>query len=93
MTAVNLNPPRFHPWMSEAACSEYPGDMWFVEEGGRGNLDAARKVCAGCPVQKACLEYALTNKEVSGMWAGKTARQLRAMRNNGQGRWPAKETA
>jgi WhiB family redox-sensing transcriptional regulator len=93
VTAVNLNPPSFHPWMSEAACSEYPGDMWFVEEGGRGHLEDAKRICNGCPVQAECLTAALANKEVHGMWAGKTARQLRTMRNDGSGRWPKDDVA
>lgn len=93
MTAINLNPPVHHSWMSDAACIEYPGDMWFVEKGGRGTLNDARDVCNDCPVRAACLQMALENRETTGMWGGKTPRQLRAMRNNEGGRWPAKETA
>jgi hypothetical protein len=35
----------------------------------RARLDAARAVCAGCPVQAACLAYAIENQRY-GVWGG-----------------------
>jgi hypothetical protein len=32
--------------------------------------DAAREVCAACPVRLACLAYALKTRPGSGVWAG-----------------------
>jgi WhiB family transcriptional regulator, redox-sensing transcriptional regulator len=42
----------------------------------------ARQVCDGCPVRLDCLEYALArghelNRNVSGMWGGRTPRERR----------------
>jgi hypothetical protein len=39
-------------------------------------LDAARDVCAECPVRLACLAYALRTRPAAGVWAGYTADEL-----------------
>lgn len=39
-------------------------------------IDAARDVCAGCPVRLACLAYALRTRPAAGVWAGLTAEEL-----------------
>jgi len=33
-------------------------------------IDAARQVCAGCPVRPPCLAYALRTRPAAGVWAG-----------------------
>ncbi|WP_157423380.1 WhiB family transcriptional regulator [Agromyces lapidis] len=68
--------------MDSAACAEYPGDMWFAENGGTDRLENARRICETCPVQQACLQHALNNNEPHGMWGGKTSRQRKAIRHN-----------
>ena len=37
----------------------------------------AAEVCQGCSVQRACLEYALTEREKAGVWGGATERERR----------------
>ncbi len=39
--------------------------------------EQAKSVCAVCPVQGACLEYALTRREKEGVWGGCTERERR----------------
>jgi WhiB family transcriptional regulator, redox-sensing transcriptional regulator len=39
-------------------------------------IDAARDVCAECPVRVACLAYALRTRPSAGVWAGYTADEL-----------------
>lgn len=82
MTAVNLNPPQFHAWMSDAACAEYPGDMWFADKGGSDHLEEAKKICASCPrkTREECTDYAIDNDEKIGLWGGLTPTQLRRLR-------------
>jgi hypothetical protein len=36
-------------------------------------VDAARKVCASCPVRLACLAYALKTRPETGVWGGHDA--------------------
>jgi hypothetical protein len=39
----------------------------------------AADVCAGCPVRKPCLEYALRARPARGVWAGLTAFEVSAL--------------
>jgi hypothetical protein len=72
-------------WMDKAACKSLPTDVFFEPE--RDDFDSyteygnareasfkvARKICAGCPVAKACLNENLLQR--FGVWGGKTPRQ------------------
>lgn len=40
--------------------------------------EVAREVCATCPVLPRCLAYALAAAPTTGVWAGRTARELTA---------------
>lgn len=35
----------------------------------------AKTLCAGCPIQLQCLEYALETKETDGVWGGTTPQE------------------
>jgi hypothetical protein len=48
---------------------------------GRGeSAEPARKICAGCPVRQACLDYALSHAITHGIWGGLTERDRRPLR-------------
>jgi uncharacterized protein YciW len=56
-------------------CEQYP-DVFFPEDVG-ALTDAAREMeeiaislCKKCPVQKLCLDYAITAREPYGIWGG-----------------------
>lgn len=58
-------------WQERAACQGYATDTFFPS-GARDTecIDQAKRVCAGCPVTAACLEYAVrTGSE--GVWGGR----------------------
>lgn len=38
--------------------------------------DVAKDICATCPVQLACLEYAIRTRPTGGIWAGLTAEEI-----------------
>jgi WhiB family redox-sensing transcriptional regulator len=40
-------------------------------------VDAARQICAECPVKAECLEYALENRIDHGVWGGCSERERR----------------
>jgi WhiB family redox-sensing transcriptional regulator len=42
-------------------------------------IEVARQVCAGCPVRKPCLAYALRTRPAAGVWAGFTAEEITAL--------------
>jgi len=48
---------------------------------GRGeSAGPARQVCAACPVRQPCLDYAVSNRIVHGIWGGLAERDRRALR-------------
>jgi hypothetical protein len=66
------------PWQALAACRNMVVDVFII---GRGaSTEAARAVCARCPVVDACLEYALADDELVGVWGGTSEVERRAMR-------------
>jgi WhiB family redox-sensing transcriptional regulator len=71
---LSFEPPPSFP---EAACRAVGVDpLWFfsdnrkVPRGEVSPADQARKVCAGCPHQIPCREYALNHRELRGVWGG-----------------------
>jgi WhiB family redox-sensing transcriptional regulator len=69
-------------WQVGAICADLPESesdaMFFPERG--GSSKAARALCAQCPAQIECLEYALANKEHFGIWGGTSERERRRLR-------------
>lgn len=65
------------PWMQEALCAQADPEAWFPEKG--SSTASAKRVCAGCPVQLECRDYALSNRERFGVWAGLSERELRKL--------------
>jgi WhiB family redox-sensing transcriptional regulator len=59
-------------WMAQGACREYPPEVFFPADS--LGVDAARAICAGCPVREPCLEYALENRVEHGVWGGTSER-------------------
>jgi WhiB family transcriptional regulator, redox-sensing transcriptional regulator len=72
-------------WMEDAACRE-PGvdpELFFpVSESGAAvrQVAAARAVCARCPVQRQCRDWALQAGEPAGIWGGTTPEERRLVR-------------
>jgi WhiB family redox-sensing transcriptional regulator len=65
-------------WRKDAACLETPNVNFFP---GRGEPTKATKaVCDTCLVRAECLEYAIVNVEVFGIWGGTSEQQRRQMR-------------
>ncbi len=73
----DLLPPR-PAWMARAACRGWPTAMFFPTRG--ETPGPAREVCDACPVRVECGDYALSDPDVDGLWAGMTARERGALR-------------
>lgn len=59
-----------------------------ISEAHTSQIARARQVCASCPVQGSCLQFALRTGEDHGIWGGLTAgerRRLRLTRGGEQG--------
>ncbi len=62
-------------WMSQGKCQQLPPETFFPSDG--MGVAVARGICASCPVQAMCLEYALRNKIDHGVWGGASERERR----------------
>lgn len=63
-----------------AACRGLDPSIFFPDRGevGRGRSDPvrlAKKVCSGCSVRRECLDVAIENNEMSGVWGGMVRRE------------------
>lgn len=68
------------PWARSGRCRSVPPNVMFPTRGAEG-LEDARRVCALCPVNDDCLEYALTAPDLlQGVWAGTTQVERRELR-------------
>jgi len=69
-------------WMRRAVCrGQNTAEVFFPTRG--EDLRAARLVCRRCPVQDACLDYALEHSELKGIWSStgeRTRARLRRQR-------------
>lgn len=69
------------PWKNDAACTGLDPDLFYPPPvGGRAQAQAAKAVCAGCPVRLECLAYALASGEELGIWGGLSERERRKIR-------------
>lgn len=67
-------------WMHRGACTDPQVAANFFPT--RGESPApAKAVCAECPVREDCLEYAVTHRELNGVWGGVSERRRRAIRS------------
>lgn len=70
-------------WHLKSACADpdISADIWFED------ADTARRICSGCPVRNACLQYAMEAEEESGerlhgVWGGLSPIQRQRLREN-----------
>ncbi|NMH99804.1 WhiB family transcriptional regulator [Pseudonocardia acidicola] len=71
-------------WIDRAACRQFDAELFFpVGSGAPAKRQTARAkaVCACCQVTAECLDFALRNGEVDGVWGGLDAEERRALRN------------
>ncbi len=70
-------------WRTRAACRHIDPELFFPE-GSAGPalqaVDLAKRVCAACPVQARCLNWALEHSATFGIWGGLTEGERRDLR-------------
>jgi WhiB family redox-sensing transcriptional regulator len=73
-------------WRDEASCRESDPALFFpVGSTAVEDIHAAKAVCAGCAVRRACLEFAMRTNQEAGIWGGWTEDERRRLRR----RWMA----
>ncbi|MBV7247707.1 MULTISPECIES: WhiB family transcriptional regulator [Streptomyces] len=76
-------------WRLHAACREEDPDLFFpIGSTGPAVVQEAeaKTVCRSCPVQAACLEWALENRQDSGIWGGLSENERRALKRRSRRR-------
>ena len=73
-------------WLQEAACrgrepssAFYPPMHHETRDERARREDRAKTVCAACPVQAACRDYALSTREPFGIWGGLTENERKTL--------------
>ena len=65
-------------WVQRAACRGHPIARFFPKGG--ATVGAAKAVCAECVVRRECLDYALAEPQLQGVWGGTSEAERRALR-------------
>lgn len=78
-------------WRESAGCTKASPDLFFPEgEEGiprpRAEYEQAKAeakgICAACPVQAQCLEFAVLTHQKFGIWGGMTGKERRRYRSD-----------
>jgi WhiB family redox-sensing transcriptional regulator len=70
-------------WRDFAACRDTSPDLFFPVGTTGPALDQiaeAKTVCHQCPVQTACLEYAMVTNQDTGIWGGTSEEERKKLR-------------
>jgi WhiB family redox-sensing transcriptional regulator len=70
-------------WRDLAACRDTSPDLFFPVGTTGPALDQiaeAKAVCRECPVESACLEYALVTNQDTGIWGGTSEEERKKLR-------------
>src|ERR1700691_5848051 len=65
---------------ARGACVHADFEVFFPEYTAGPVIDRAKQICGGCPVRTRCLDWALSNGAVFGIWGGRTEAERQAMR-------------
>lgn len=74
-------------WFAQASCtgkvSTVADDVWFPEgPDAAAMIQRARAVCQGCAVRSPCLDLALAEGHVDGVWGGLSANERAAIKRD-----------
>lgn len=78
---VTAEPDLARDWKDGAACAGYPNSLFFPSQDVTpGQIEKAKAICSVCPVNEACIEYALETNQRAGIWGGTTEDERRSLR-------------
>jgi WhiB family transcriptional regulator, redox-sensing transcriptional regulator len=81
-----------YSWRNEALCRDTDPDLFFpvgTTGPALAQIENAKAVCRQCPVQTACLEFALSTNQDTGIWGGTSEEERRKLRRA----WVARQRA
>jgi WhiB family redox-sensing transcriptional regulator len=90
---IHTTPEHNPNWRNQANCQNRTHEMFPNGHKDITYIRQARAICRECPVQQACLAYALEfpPQDMHGVWAGYTSRQLGTLQRR-MGLKPARPT-
>lgn len=72
-------------WKARGACQGADADLFFPA-GAAGDaiatIEAAKAVCATCPVKEPCLQFAFETNQEAGIWGGTDEAERRRLRRH-----------
>jgi WhiB family transcriptional regulator, redox-sensing transcriptional regulator len=72
-------------WMQRAACLHHEPELFFPPgPSAVDHIAQAQAICRGCPVARECLEVALADPTLLGVWGGTSETQRAAIRRTGR---------
>lgn len=71
------------PWADDAACAGQDTELWFSGPAQTHITEAAKTICRGCSVVGACLEWALPQTDLWGVFGGLTRKDRQRLRRQG----------
>jgi WhiB family redox-sensing transcriptional regulator len=78
LDAIAPATPDDDQWQERALCAQTDPEAFFPEKG--GSTREAKRICLGCEVRDACLDYALAHDERFGIWGGLSERERRRLK-------------
>lgn len=75
-------PVRSEPWLLHAACRGADSNIFFPPRGANRQMLQAKQICFTCPVRPDCLQYALDNHCIHGVFGGTSERERRRLRSS-----------
>jgi WhiB family redox-sensing transcriptional regulator len=72
-------------WIKRGACTHQDPELFFpIGTTGPAvrQTQEAKRVCLGCDVRSPCLDWALGNERLEGVWAATTEEERRGLRRS-----------
>lgn len=67
-------------WTIDALCTQSDPDAWFPDHTGTtAESRMVKAICQQCPVVAECLQVAIDNHEIHGIWGGLTPMERRRL--------------
>ena len=73
-------------YWQRALCAEVDPELFFPRKGQYLEAQSAKRLCNRCELKPKCLEFALKDPELKGIWGGTTEQQRYKIRNR-SGKW------
>lgn len=73
-----VSPRSTHGWVDDAACKANETELFYPSSTGNKNRNSkakAKAICSSCPVAQRCLQTAIDNCEIYGVWGGEDMSQ------------------